>query len=518
MSCREIYDSIQITNKHHTINQIVRENEPIETTLHVIAVMFNPTLMKLSTQFAKEHEIRYKLFKEFVERMERDEPNVTLYVVEMTYGDQEYIVTDTNNARHLQLHTEVPLWHRENMVTLGIKHLLPPDWQAVAWIDADIEFESTSWALDTLKILNGSRDIVQLYSHCNFLVDEVNGVSPCIDRLATSFGFNYEKQYHYNDKSKLIQNNLTNWHHGHATAINRKTYDLLPFPDYLFYNMKDIFMYACFSDELFQETLSHYVGYQDILNSLKDIVSKNNITLGYTPGVITHHFHGTTYTLSKQQSRQAVDGIHHLTTYLTTANNGILIPNMPYEENHFVTKYNDHIRSRTEKCIVLYKDRINSDNIYLYVKSELKDSLYNEFTPLWGPFGWLFLHVLASSLRQPVTDGLLKTICMIISNTPCFGCSISAKEYLLVHELTLEHIPTKALLISYLFDFHNHVNSTLQRNTVEDYAAVSHKYMIEFKIVYPCFLKEYKNDSLPEQVEFMQIIQEYFDSHMDDFC
>ena len=51
-------------------------------------------------------------------------------------------------------------------MNLGVKYLLPADYKAFAWIDADLEFENTSWALDTLKILNGCKDIVQLFSHC----------------------------------------------------------------------------------------------------------------------------------------------------------------------------------------------------------------------------------------------------------------------------------------------------------------------------------------------------------------
>lgn len=45
------------------------------------------------------------------------------------------------------------------MINLGVRYLLPEKWKAFAWIDADIEFENSTWAVDTLKILNGSRDI-----------------------------------------------------------------------------------------------------------------------------------------------------------------------------------------------------------------------------------------------------------------------------------------------------------------------------------------------------------------------
>ena len=57
------------------------------------------------------------------------------------------------------------MWHKENLINLAVERLLPSDWKAVAWVDAEVEIESPTFALDTLKILNGHRDIVQLFSH-----------------------------------------------------------------------------------------------------------------------------------------------------------------------------------------------------------------------------------------------------------------------------------------------------------------------------------------------------------------
>ena len=88
-----------------------------------------------------------------------------LYLVEMAYPKQKFIVTDAKNPRHLQLRAETPIWHKENMINLAVKYLLPKSYKAFAWIDADIEFDSATWALDTLKILNGCKDVVQLFSH-----------------------------------------------------------------------------------------------------------------------------------------------------------------------------------------------------------------------------------------------------------------------------------------------------------------------------------------------------------------
>ena len=130
------------------VKTAILRNEKIEDTLHVIAVVSNPCNFK----------IRYKLTNEFIKRMLK-EPDVTLYVVELVYGDQEFAITSADNPRHLQLRGDTPLWHKENMINLGVRHLLPASWKAFAWIDADVEFESAHWAADTLKLLNtGDKD------------------------------------------------------------------------------------------------------------------------------------------------------------------------------------------------------------------------------------------------------------------------------------------------------------------------------------------------------------------------
>jgi len=199
-----IINGIEIDNIryiHNSIKEAIQNNDSLDT-LHVIMVISNPC------QYAS----RYILAKEFIYRMEK-EP-IQLYIVELAYGDQDYQLTKKGCPTHLQLRTEVPLWHKENMVNLGIK-MLPSNWKAVAWIDADIEFESSTWAQDTLKLLNGSKDVVQLFSHCVDMDKEEGTMA-----VYSGFGYQYSKQ-----KSKYQSSGKDIWHPGYAWAMNRKTYD-----------------------------------------------------------------------------------------------------------------------------------------------------------------------------------------------------------------------------------------------------------------------------------------------------
>jgi hypothetical protein len=94
-----IINGIEIDHIEYKINEIkqaIENNDPIESKLHVIIVISNPCL------FAR----RYILLKEFVQRMENEESNVLLYVVEMAYDKQRFLVSDAKNKRHLQLRTK----------------------------------------------------------------------------------------------------------------------------------------------------------------------------------------------------------------------------------------------------------------------------------------------------------------------------------------------------------------------------------------------------------------------------
>ena len=196
-------DKVPVANKTNLTTETILNNDPIESKLHVICVISNPCLYKR----------RYELAKHFVRRMEKT-PHIQLYIVELMYGHEDYYITEETNPFHLRLHGKTPLWHKENMINIGIKKLLPDNWRAVAWIDADIEFDTPHWALDTLKILNGYKDIVQLFSHAVDMDKKEYTM-----RTFSSFGYNYESGKKY----VLCGNDY--WHPGFAWACTRKAYN-----------------------------------------------------------------------------------------------------------------------------------------------------------------------------------------------------------------------------------------------------------------------------------------------------
>jgi len=301
-----------ITYRRNEMKEAILNNDPLEKKLHVIAVISNPCL------FAR----RYILLKEFVNRMELEESNIILYIVELCYGDQKFLVTDSSCKRHLQIRTKVPLWHKENMVNMAVQKLLPKWWKAFAWIDADIEFENSTWALDTLKILNGSRDIVQLFSHACDMNREEQTMN-----VFNSAGYQYTKGLPFSSKHPNL------WHPGFAWAMTRKAYEKVGgiYEKGILGSGDNIMMLSLISKGSKSINTESSEGY---MNSILEFERKmKTLRFGYVPGIIRHHYHG-----SKKNRRYHERWVilssngYDPEIHITKDEHGIIIPTKEFPE------------------------------------------------------------------------------------------------------------------------------------------------------------------------------------------
>jgi hypothetical protein len=271
-----VINGIEIDNivvYKNNIKETILNNDPIEDKLHVIIVISNPCL------YAR----RYILAREFIKRIENDN-NVILYVVELVYKDQKYILTNKNNKNHLQLKTDIPIWHKENMINLGVKYLLPKTWKAFAWIDADIEFDSPTWAQDTLKLLNGSYDIVQVWSHAIDMDHKLLGMT-----VFNSAGYQYTK----NNNNYNLCKGVNYWHPGFAWAITRKAYEKIGglFEVGILGSGDNIMMLSIINNGLKAINDNSTDNYKKAVIDFQKKIS--TLRFGYVPGVIRHFFHGS---------------------------------------------------------------------------------------------------------------------------------------------------------------------------------------------------------------------------------
>jgi hypothetical protein len=270
-----IINNIEIDDIPYDINntlEAIQNNDPVDDVLHVIIVISNPCL----------YATRYILAKQFIKRMETVK-HIQLYCVELAFGDEKFYITDPTNSQHLQLRTSsAPLWHKENMINIGVRTLLPKGWRAMAWIDADVEFENASWALDALKLLNGYKDVIQLFSHAVDMDKQENTM-----RVFTAFGYQYEKQRQYTSQGADF------WHPGYAWACTHKAYD----------RMGGIFDKSILGSGDHNMALSFIKrGIKSINNDCHDNYKRlvmefegrcRGMRLGYCPGVLRHYYHGS---------------------------------------------------------------------------------------------------------------------------------------------------------------------------------------------------------------------------------
>ena len=333
-----------ISNNNNEIKNAILNNDPIEEKLNVIIVISNPC------QYAR----RYILAKEFIKRMEIED-NVELFIVELIYDKQKFIITDKNNKNHLQLKTTTaPLWHKENMINIGIKKLLPKNWKAVAWIDADIEFENTDWALNALKVLNGSRDIIQLFSHAIDMDMNEDAMS-----IFSSFGFQYSK-----NKKYLSGNSINFWHPGFAWACTRKTYDKIGglFENSILgsgdHNMA-LSIIGNANKSLNKDVNIDYLN--DVLNFQNKI---KNVRLGYVPGVIRHYYHGSKKNRKYHERWQIlVDNNYSPIKHITKDDNELLIPTENCPKKLLDDIYNYFLERNEDEGLILRNYIIDNKNV-----------------------------------------------------------------------------------------------------------------------------------------------------------
>lgn len=239
--------------------------------LNVITTVSNPC----------NYESRYRLAKNFIEYISSN-PNINLYLVELAYScNNKYVLTSSSNPKHLRLLSDTPIWHKENLINIGVKHLLPNDWDNFSWIDADIDFLNKDWANETLDGLK-KFDVLQMFSFCHDLDKNLN-IKKVFSSLCQS--------YCLYGKGRSIQDATA----GFAWAINRSFYEKIGgLFEYGVIGGADLFMYNCFSGELTNDVLSPYFFLNNNYkkNCIEYFEKCKNCRLGFLPFIIKHYFHG----------------------------------------------------------------------------------------------------------------------------------------------------------------------------------------------------------------------------------
>jgi hypothetical protein len=265
--------------------------------LDVVAVVSNPC----------RYRSRYDLYRAFERHMH--DSGVRLTTVELAFGERPWEITKPDNPRHVQLRTNFELWHKENLINLGVQRL-PRDWKYVAWIDADLTFARPDWAQETLHQLQ-HHAILQLFSHAIDLGSNHaplswfygDGIKPA------SWGFCHQNglpKANTDLKKSLLENKMSvetcgyglvaaeyYWHPGFAWACRRETWEALGgLIDFSILGAADYLMASAITGDL---TLSDWLAPSYRAPILEWQARADRYVqgdLGYVDGLILHHWHG----------------------------------------------------------------------------------------------------------------------------------------------------------------------------------------------------------------------------------
>ena len=114
---------------------------------------------------ANRYRTRWKHYQDFAKHVA--EAGAILYTVEVAFGDRDFVLTEPDNPRHVQLRTHHELWLKERAINIGVSRL-PSDWKYVAWVDPDCIFARHDWADETRHLLQ-HYPIVQMWSQLHDL-------------------------------------------------------------------------------------------------------------------------------------------------------------------------------------------------------------------------------------------------------------------------------------------------------------------------------------------------------------
>ena len=268
-------------------------NNHLLDDFYVISVITNP----------ERYKTRARLFKEYMQRMDRY--GVKLYVVEGSFGDREFEVTDPENPRHIRIILDSELWHKENLINIGISRL-PSTWKYVAWVDGDIDFTHPTWALETVHELQ-HHPVVQMFQDAidmgpdHEVLTTFKGFAYCYKngferKRLTTTDADFDKKnsvYPYYVSSNTYSPG-TYWHPGYAWAATREAINTMGgLLDTAIVGSGDHHMACALIGEADISIPSKVTeGYRHAVKAWESRALRLHKNIGYVKGSIYHYWHG----------------------------------------------------------------------------------------------------------------------------------------------------------------------------------------------------------------------------------
>lgn len=252
---------------------------------YVITIISNPV----------RYKSRYELYRKFKEMC--DAGGVKLITVEQAFGERPFEVTERDNPMHLQVRSEDELWHKENMINLGIHYVrqLDPDAKYVAWVDADISpmMPPKQWFTETWHALQHYK-VVQMFEWSQDLDPNYN---PLGDKQRGFLASYVASGYKLPDDSGYwkINGYTRHGHPGYAWAADMQTLtDLGNLIEEAILGAGDRHMALGLIGAMSQSIQAGvHANYRKLLMQWQERADRwIRRDVGYVPGTIYHFWHG----------------------------------------------------------------------------------------------------------------------------------------------------------------------------------------------------------------------------------
>jgi hypothetical protein len=261
------------------------------------------------------YQRRYELYHRFAEMCAS--ADVKLITVEQAFGLRNFMVTEPNNPFHVQVRTEEELWHKENMINIGIKRASEMGAREVAWVDADVRpaamprhwFEETWHALQHYEFVQMFETMLDLSLKHNalgspqrgFMANYIKYGSPNLEEFIKIQKAGERREdgcvcpppypYPYGKHSSVFGRPGLAWAANVETGIN-KVGGLI---DYSILGAGDWYMAHCLIGKVaaLSGEFKSSSAYLNRINQWEQLCERwIKRDVGYVPGLVHHDFHG----------------------------------------------------------------------------------------------------------------------------------------------------------------------------------------------------------------------------------
>lgn len=320
----------------HLVSHIKHPDLRKENVIHIIAVCSNTV----------RYHSRYRLAREWIEAMVKT-PCVHLTVVEAAFGQRHHEIIDEPRCDYDKVSVRIDshAWIKESMIDLGYRHITGkyPHAKYFGWIDMDVFFNDSNWAQESLHQLQ-TFEVIQPWSDALDL-----GPQGTVLQHFKSFGYQHQrrvpKQKHPSQKTYQYA------HSGFAWCATRRFMEATfgaggtngPLMDWCILGSADhhqaFAMIGETKDTIHKMMVPAY--FRKCFEWEKKAMSVTKGEVGFTPGFITHKFHGPkNRRYYRERWALLSDNKYDPDTMLTHDEQGIAVLIGNHKLEHAIYQYN----------------------------------------------------------------------------------------------------------------------------------------------------------------------------------